>query len=90
VGETACGWQVMGTTNNALVALERRFERWGLMVLASEKRTRLLRKSVGQLSGIHQPYFNFSASLGKGYFSTAKASKLDYPSAIAANLTDDG
>merc|ERR1719329_388838 len=79
----------MGTTSTDLVALERRFERWGLLALASTKSSRLLRKSVGQLSGIQQPYFNFSAT-APGYFATATASKSDYPSTIAAKLTEDG
>lgn len=51
-----------------LCVLERSFKQWGVMALlgssaqpAPGSKARLLRKSVGELAGINQPRFNFTA-----------------------------
>ena len=67
---TACsgggGWSAVFQGPDVCV-LERSFEQWGLMALldpANTSNVRLLRKSIGLLSGIKQPRHSFSA----GYF----------------------
>ena len=48
-----------------------------------------LRKAVGELSGIQQPWFNFSAS-ESNYFTRVAQDPTDFPANRAKNLTEDG
>eukprot|EP01050_Picozoa_sp_SAG11_P013840 SAG11_NODE_1648_length_4512_cov_2.462497_1_plen_369_part_00 len=78
---------VSGTAVAVQAAVETQFRRWGaLAFLAAGRRPVLLRKSVGRLTGIEQPWFNLSAP----YFTESALSLADLPSQRATNMTADG
>ena len=98
VGHITCGsitWQVhavwesvSGTADVpvAMAAVETQFRRWGVLAfLAAAGKPVVLRKSVGRLAGIEQPWFNLSAP----YLAAAAASLADLPSQRASNMTAD-
>jgi hypothetical protein len=70
----------------AVAVVETRFTRWSLLAfLSSGASPVLLRKAVGRLDGITQPWFN----LTKAYLTAAAASLADLPSQLATNMTVD-
>ena len=91
----ASGWAVVFVPPSDVApggppcVLERSFEQWGVMALlpAAGGAARLLRKSVGELSGIAQPRYNFTGS-DPQYFETALHSLTDHLSEVA--LASDG
>ena len=82
-----------------LCVLERSFKQWGVMALLDSSqqpggKARLLRKSVGDLAGINQPRFNFTAEHYKksSAFEDVGGSLTDYLSelALARSATPPG
>ena len=96
-GNITCGsvtWQVhaiWGAVSGtavpvAMAAVETQFRRWGVLAfLAAAKKPVVLRKSVGRLTGIEQPWFNLTAP----YLAAAALSLADLPSQRATNMTAD-
>lgn len=77
-----------GTTGIAtvMVAAEQQFTRWSLLAfLSPDTPSVLLRKAIGSLTGIEQPWFNLTAP----YLAAAAASLADLPSQLASNTTAD-
>jgi len=93
VGAEFLDWRVVGampTLDPPSVVLEQNFERWGaLAILKVGSIPSVLRKSVGHLSGIRQPYFDFTSE-DPDYFKKVADSQEDYAAQMAANLTSDG
>ena len=70
-------WLVLSITPTR-VTIERNFARWGVVVFIAQDAAPIrLRKSVGDLSGIKQPYFNFTSADPK-YFAKITSSLDDY------------
>lgn len=103
-GDEWAGYQVLsiipsddaGCSGKWKVVLERLFARWGALVLASQpcgaaaaRPPVLLRKSIGDLASIRQPYFNFSAEF-PGYFDDVASSLSDLPLDKASTLLAAG
>jgi hypothetical protein len=81
-------WHVLSILTGT-VALECNFQRWGLLAFVHRgSDPTLLRKSVGELSGIKQPYYNFTAN-DPHYFDKAAYSLTDSLYEQAVNQTDD-
>ena len=85
-------WQIHAIWSNGdavHVAAEAQFERWGLLAFFSSSKDSapiFLRKSLGSLTGISQPWFNFSST----YLQQASTALVDLPSQLATNSTSDG
>ena len=80
-------WHVLSVVSDgSFVALERNFDRWGLLAIVAPAFPPVLaRKSVGELAKIVQPRFNFSRDVGPSYFSDVTAGLNDVaPSGRAA------
>ena len=75
VGDVAFGqWHVLSILPD-WIALERNFNRWGLLAfVGTSQKPITMRKSVGELTGIRQPFFNFS----QDYFDKAASGLDDY------------
>lgn len=86
-------WHVLGiltSTKPSMVVLECEFTRWGLIALVSVGTSPVtLRKSIGTLDGIKQPYFNFTGT-DPQYFTKVKSVLNDFPSQLAMNNTKYG
>jgi hypothetical protein len=78
VGDVAFGeWHVLSVLSDS-VALERNFKRWGLLTFVHKgSGPTLLRKSVGELADIKQPYFNLTGT-DPHYFDKASSNLDDY------------
>lgn len=84
-------WQESGPAADTVthVAVEQEYRRWGIVAFLSSDDSSspiVLRKAVGSLAGIDQPWFNLSDA----YFSNISNSTQDLPSQIASSLTADG
>jgi len=86
-------WIVLGLMPDLsppVVALERNFDRWGILAMVRHSTEPIvLRKSVGSLAGIRQPYFDLTSN-DPAYFKKVADSQEDYPAQLASNLTVDG
>ncbi len=76
IGSDFQGWQVAAKLESPepILVLERRFDRWGVIVYLAEGRTIAeVRKAVGRLPAIEQPRAQFP----KDYFASLVAAKRD-------------
>lgn len=75
------------------VVMERNFNRWGLMALGTAPGSTVpsstLRKGVGDLASMQQPWFNFTGS-DPEYFEKIENALVDYAAQQAATRTTDG
>jgi len=91
VGDDVGDWRLVGLRQApAFAVVEREWARWGMLVILRTDGSSIpLRKSVGDLASIRQPYFNFTGA-DPDYFTRIAAGLNDVASAMAANLTVDG
>lgn len=94
LGDSVGEWRVVGLSGAATRApfavVEREWSRWGRITFLYTDGTNMpLRKSVGALESIRQPYFNFTGS-DPEYFTKIAAGLDDVAAQTAANLTTDG
>lgn len=92
VGGAVGNWTLVGLgSDGPFAVVEREWARWGMLIVLSTDPARNieLRKSVGHLGSIHQPYFNFTGS-DPDYFNRISSGLEDIASQIAANLSADG
>lgn len=94
----SCNWKVQAIWTDADVdadaasattttaALEQTFRRWSLLAFVGKGTAVLLRKPVGELAAIEQPWFNLSDT----YQRDVGTSLADLPAAMARNRTVDG
>jgi hypothetical protein len=86
----ACNWAVLAMfedDSEMFAVVEQQFERWALLAfLGNASEPVLVRKSVGKLGGIQQPWFNLSSA----DLIEIGVSLPDLPSLRAGNSTRDG
>ncbi|NLY02713.1 MAG: hypothetical protein GXY83_42210 [Rhodopirellula sp.] len=76
IGDDFHGWHVAARLElpEPIIVLERRFERWGILVYLAKNRTVAeIRKAVGRLPSLEQPWVRFP----RDYFASLMAAKHD-------------
>lgn len=84
-------WHVVAILDSSApaVVLEREFSRWGYLAVLGLSSSVTMRKSVGALAGIRQPYYNFTAA-DPDYWQKVSSGLTDYAATLAEAASADG